>query len=276
VRAPRLPVSRLVEAFVAFNLAFLALDVWLAHEENAFRQSNEWAPVLFSALAPVLILPGVLTGVGKTAARLLGVIVGFAAIVMGIAGMMFHLESAFFQRATLRDLVYSAPFVAPLSYVGLGLLLVLNRTERESGRAFGQWVVFLACAGFFGNFALSLLDHAQNGFFSGWEWVPVVAAAYGASALLPIALGERRHGYLRFALWLMAVEAAVGVLGAYFHVARDLAARGSLHDRLVYGAPAFAPLLFADLALLATLGLLQRRRDGVGTPALTSSDFART
>ncbi|MBK7583073.1 MAG: hypothetical protein IPI67_23105 [Myxococcales bacterium] len=255
----RISLSRLVELFATFNLGFLALDVWLAHEANGFANGDEWAPVVFSATAPLLLVPGVLTGSHGTVTRLLGLIVGFGAIVVGVAGMVFHLESAFFQRETLSELVYSAPFVAPLSYVGVGLLLVLGRLEREESEAWGLWVVFLAFAGFSGNFALTLLDHAQNGFFTRTEWIGVVAAAYGAGALLPVVLGERDRPYLKLTVVIMGTEALVGAFGAYLHLARDLAAPGvTLHDRLVYGAPVFAPLLFADLALLAVLGLWHR------------------
>ncbi len=50
----------LVEWFAAGNLGFLALDVYLAHSVNEFRHPAEWVPVVFSALAPLLLLPGLL------------------------------------------------------------------------------------------------------------------------------------------------------------------------------------------------------------------------
>jgi hypothetical protein len=58
------------------------------------------------------------------------------------------------------------------------------------------------------------------------------------------------------ALAVMAAQVLVGLLGFGLHIAADLKApAASLWDRLLYGAPLFAPLLFADLALLATLAL---------------------
>ncbi len=63
----------------------------------------------------------------------------------------------------------------------------------------------------------------------------------------------------RFVRWcglVLAVEAAVGILGTWLH-ARSVAhgpAPGLEHN-ILYGAPVFAPLLFADLAALAALGL---------------------
>ena len=54
----------------------------------------------------------------------------------------------------------------------------------------------------------------------------------------------------------MAAQVVVGLLGFYLHVAANLRSpAGTLWDRFLYGAPLFAPLLFADLAMLAALGL---------------------
>lgn len=248
----------LVEVFATGNIAFLAVDIYLAHLENDFARSVEWLPVVFSVVAPLMLLPGLfggryLRGVG----RLLGYVVGIAALLVGVAGMLLHLQSAFFEIRTLKSLVYTAPFVAPLSYVGVGLLLVLNRMEGPSSPDFGAWVLFLATAGFVGNLALSLLDHAQNGFFSPAEWVPVVAAAFGL-AFFSTALLRRGASFLRLSLGVAAFEGAVGLLGFGLHLSANFAQPGvPLEDRLIYGAPVFAPLLFTDLAALAALGLWQ-------------------
>ena len=53
--------------------------------------------------------------------------VGWGSIVVGIAGALLHLDSAFFEEQTLKNLVYTAPFAAPLAYTGLGFLLLLDR-----------------------------------------------------------------------------------------------------------------------------------------------------
>ena len=48
-------------------------------------------------------------------------------MLVGLSGVIFHLESRFFYERTLRSLTYSAPFAAPLAYTGLGFLLIMNR-----------------------------------------------------------------------------------------------------------------------------------------------------
>ena len=259
-RFPWLTAERLVDVFVAANLGFLAVDVFVAHAANAFASRVEWVPVGFSIIAPLLLLPSLFRE-SLPLGRALAFLVGAASILVGGAGMVLHLESAFFERQTIAHLVYTAPFVAPLSYVGLGLLVMLNKMERAGSVSWAGWVLFLAFGGFVGNLGLSLLDHAQNGFFSAAEWTPVVAAAFGVSFLF-VSLFSRAPQMLRSCAWVMALEVLVGVLGFALHVRADLQATAvHLRDRFLFGAPAFAPLLFADLAVLAFIGLWASRLD---------------
>ncbi len=245
-----------VEAFIVSNLGFLGLDIYLAHAANAFSEQVEWLPLFFSAAAAILLLPGLLSARIRSAMRGASVAVALASIAVGVAGMLFHLESAFFASQSLRNLVYTAPFAAPLAYVGVGLLLLLTRMERAHTPAWSTWIVFLALGGFVGNLALALLDHAQNGFFSVAEWAAVAAAAFGVGFLLVAVLRPDDAPFLRACLGVLALSAAVGVLGFALHALANLRRPGaSLFERFVFGAPVFAPLLFADLALLAALGL---------------------
>src|SRR3954469_17794959 len=131
------------ELFALNNVAFLAVDIATAHAINAFAHRVEWVPVAFSvAASAVLVLAMLLGGIRPTLpgdeaegrlgarqrlARRLGLAVGWGAVAVGGAGLLFHLESQFFRDATLKNLVYSAPFVAPLSYTGVGLVLLLDR-----------------------------------------------------------------------------------------------------------------------------------------------------
>src|SRR5690625_7429714 len=76
----------------------------------------------------------IMTGTG----RWVGLTIGWASIAIGIAGLLWHLQSTFFRAATLKNLVYSAPFIAPLAYTGIGLLLLTNRTIHHRTRSWNR------------------------------------------------------------------------------------------------------------------------------------------
>ncbi|MFQ5528867.1 MAG: hypothetical protein ACE5FP_00825 [Gemmatimonadota bacterium] len=258
----------LVELFAAANLAFLVLDVFIAHSANRFDHPAEWIPLGFAGVGALAL------GVNLAAARpfrgsrqfhrgsgrRIGLVVGWGSIAIGVGGLAFHLESQFFAVLTLRSLVYSAPFVAPLAFTGVGFLLLLGRMVPHDSLAWSRWVLFLAFGGFVGNFLLSLIDHAQNGFFFLPEWIPVAAAALAVGALGTVLIVRTTDSFLRLVLWLLGFEVLVAVAGFVLHLAplRSLSS-SPLADRLVFGPPVFAPLLFADLALLAALGLAELR-----------------
>ncbi len=261
----------LIECFIVANLAFLAVDIFVAHSMNGFAHWAEWIPFTFSLMAPALLV-GCMFGAGqmrpplanantfprrsKRASRAIGILVGLFSIAVGIAGLLWHLQSQFFAEQTLRNLVYAAPFVAPLAYSGLGFLILLNRMMPSQTEEWARWVVLLALGGWIGNFTLSLTDHAQNGFFYRPEWISVVASAVAIGGLTVAFADCRNRVFLSQCLALMGIEVVVGVAGWIFHL-RAIAnsPMEQLWDRVVYSAPAFAPLLFADLAFLGAIGL---------------------
>ena len=104
-------------------------------------------------------------------------------MLIGLAGVILHLDSQFFFERTIRSLTYAAPFAAPLAYTGLGLLLIANRLVDPQSPEWAQWVLLLALGGFAGNFVFSLTDHALNGFFNPLEWLPVVSSAFAVGFL---------------------------------------------------------------------------------------------
>jgi hypothetical protein len=275
-----------LELFLLGNLAFLGVDTFIAHSYNHFGSHSlhayarwaEWVPVGFSVAAPVVLLIGILAGglmkPEQGIARAIGLFIGGCAIVVGVAGLLFHLNSQFFALRTLKSLVYTAPFAAPLSYTGLGLLLILNRCavgDRRAPRAVAEgtrsapvtelqewagWVLLLTAAGFLGNFVLSLADHATNGFFVKIEWVPVIASALAFAFLATPVLMRTGREYLWICAAVLVAQIIVGLLGFSLHLWANLhTPSASLRDQLVNGAPAFAPMLFVDLAILGILGL---------------------
>ena len=246
-----------IEAFVACNFAGLVLDIFLAHSQNHFRRETEYVPLVFSVAAAALVgaalpvrhrWPAVWRDVGH--------LVGWAAIVVGLAGVILHLDSSFFEQRTIRSLTYAAPFAAPLAYTGLGLLLLVNRLVEADSLEWAQWILLLGLGGFAGNFVFSLTDHAQNGFFNPIEWVPVVSSALAVGFLLVPFLVKVTPPYLVLCAIVLALQGAVGVAGFLLHVWADLQKPGAtLFERVLSGAPPMAPLLFPNLVLLALVAL---------------------
>ena len=253
-RSPRM----WVELFALSNLAGLAPDIFLAHSTNFFRHRTEYIPLVFSIASPILLMPAVfLLARGQLRWwRTLGYMVGWASVLIGIAGLVLHLESQFFQQWTLASLVYAAPFAAPLAYTGIGLLLIMNRMVNADGMEWPLWVIFLALGGFVGNFIFSVTDHAQNGFYHRSEWIPVCSSALAVGFMIVPLIIRVSRAFLRVCAFLMLLQAAVGLLGFGLHLRADIHGAGpTFLDRVIYGAPIFAPMLFPDLVALACIGL---------------------
>lgn len=247
------------ELFATSNLGFLAADICIAHATNNFRRWPEYIPLVVSLIAPLVLLAGVWLRWHKKREGLWlrgGQMVGWTSVVTGLAGVLWHLESSFFLDRTLRSLTYAAPFAAPLAYTGLGFLLLMNRAVRAQSAQWAQWIIFLALGGFFGNFVLSLTDHAGNGFFVKTEWIPVASSALATGFLSILLLQRATRKFLEACVGVMFLQAAVGVLGFWFHLQANLREPGSsLWEKMVNGAPPFAPLLFPNLVILAWIGI---------------------
>jgi hypothetical protein len=247
-----------LEMFATANLAFLTFDIYLAHSVNQFRNRAEYIPLIFSAIASIILIAALVLRDRTLTWKVLGHIAGWASVVIGLVGVILHLESHFFYERTLRSLTYSAPFAAPLAYTGLGLLLIMNRMVAPETQEWAQWVLVLALGGFVGNFVFSLADHAENGFFNRLEWVPVIASALAIGFLIvPLLLRVSRR-YLRLCAVVLLLEAAVGIWGFVLHAASNLLGP-SVHawNNFIYGAPPLAPLLFPNLTVLGLIALLQ-------------------
>ena len=269
----------LLELFVAANLAILAGDIVLAHSVNHFRNPAEYIPLYFSAAAPVLLLLVDLLRwrFGFLAAwRDVGSLVGGLSVLVGLGGVLYHLQSSFFLQHTLASLTYAAPFAAPLAYTGLGFLLLVNRMVPQHSQEWARWVVLLATGGFFGNFVLCLTDHATNGFFLKTEWIPVVSSALATGFLIvPIVMPVTRR-FLDLCLAMLGIQALVGLLGFWYHLHMNLMEPGtSLFEKSVNGAPPMAPLLFPNLVGLTLIGLWELAAHLPAESATNVSFFGR-
>ena len=248
-----------VELFVTANLAVLAADIYIAHSANQFRRPAEYIPLYFSIGAPLVL--GCLialrwVGHFHAAWQDVGYLIGWLSVLVGLGGVLYHMESSFFLDRTLKSLTYAAPFAAPLAYAGLGFLLLMNRMVAARSVEWARWVILLALGGFFGNFVLSLTDHASNGFFVRTEWIPVISSAFATGFLIVPFLVPVSRRFLDICLLILFAQAFVGVLGFWFHMRANLVEPGhNLFDKLVNGAPPMAPLLFPNLVGLALIGI---------------------
>lgn len=240
--------QRVLEYFVLLNISFLAIDIYIAHSINAFAHWAEWIPFYFSVVAPFVLL------IGRRGV-MAGYMVGYGCIAVGILGFLFHLESQFFAFYTIKSLVYTAPFVAPLAYAGIGFLLVMNRMVSFESPEWSRWVLFLAMGGILGNFVLALCDHAQNGFYSAWEWAPVYISALAVGFVVMAMTKSPTHAFLRICCSVLAMSVAIGVIGFGLHFEANWHASSTMTDNFLYGAPILTPLLLPNLAILAGIGI---------------------
>ncbi len=252
-----------VEAFAILNIGFLTFDIFLAHSVNRFREPAEYIPLFFSASAPVVLLVALYFRQRRPVVwKVLGQVVGWAAILVGLTGVILHLDSHFFYERTIRSLTYSAPFAAPLAYTGLGFLLVMNRMVAYEAAEWALWVLLMTLGGFIGNFVFSLADHAANGFFFKLEWVPVGASALAVGFLAVPLLTRVSRVFIDACAAVLVLEAGVGLWGFFLHTSANLQGP-SIHgfENFVYGAPPMAPLLFPNLMVLGIIALWQLRNN---------------
>ena len=252
-----------IEAFAILNIGFLTFDIFLAHSVNQFRNPAEYVPFFFSASAPVVLIVALWFRNGRPGIwKFLGYVVGWLAIVIGLTGVILHLQSQFFYERTLRSLTYSAPFAAPLAYTGLGFLLIMNRMVDSESIEWARWVLLFTLGGFVGNFTFSVADHAQNGFFFPLEWVPVAASALAIGFLAVPLIMQVSRVFIELCAALLLLEAAVGLWGFVLHTDANLHGP-SVHafDNFVNGAPPMAPLLFPNLMVLGIIALWQLRNN---------------
>jgi hypothetical protein len=251
----------LVEAFCLVNIGFMTIDIYLAHSINEFRREAEYIPLFFSATAPILLLIGlVLRRRWKAVWVDLGYLVGWGSILVGLTGVILHLDSSFFYERTIKSLTYSAPFAAPLAYTGLGFLIVMNRMVQSDSVEWAQWVLFMTLGGFFGNFVISLVDHAENGFFYPLEWVSVGAAAVAVGFLVTPLLMQVSRGFLSLCIGVLLGEMGVGAWGFFLHTQSNLHGPSvQPFKNFIYGAAPLAPLLFPNLAALGLIALWRLR-----------------
>jgi hypothetical protein len=194
----------LLELFLICNLFFLTFDILIAHAMNKFSHLAEYIPLHFSLFSSVLLFTlFVFKNKYENMSLKISIFIGYISILIGMLGLYYHLDSHLLREFTLKNMVYTAPLVAPLSYTGIGIVLVINSLYDSKNEEWYKTILFCAWTGFLGNFILSVADHAQNGFFHLTEWIPVIASAISVGVFFPLFI------YRPTKVWLISCNATL-------------------------------------------------------------------
>lgn len=279
----RIPVTRdqAILLLAAVNELVLGVDTYLAHSITGTLKPGEWIPVIFGVFAGLaLLVAGLIALRKRPLANSIATLIFLASIVVGVWGSYFHLRRALLpdalagQQITTFLLVYGPPLLGPITFALIGILGISAAWEEEpleSGqvRLLGNLRIrmplsktrayFLMTALFILVTVLSsVLDHARTNFANPWLWLPTVIGVF--ATLVTTAMGAYDHLERKDLLTYIAAMillALVGLLGAFFHIQFNLTGQGAiLQERFIHGAPLLAPLLYANMALLGLLVLL--------------------
>ena len=251
-----------VEVFAILNVGFLTFDIYLAHSVNQFRNQAEYIPLFFSATAPLLLIVALAVRYRWPAVwKDLGYLVGWIAVLVGLTGVILHLESHFFYERTLRSLTYSAPFAAPLAYTGLGFLLIMNRMVDSESIEWAQWVLLLDAGRLYRKFYLQPCRSCRQRIFQS-AGVGACRCQRHRGRLSSRAAPDARLSCLRRSVRADSCCSKRESDSGASSCTPPANLRGpSVHafDNFIYGAPPMAPLLFPNLMLLGIIALWQLR-----------------
>jgi hypothetical protein len=268
-----LPIERdrLMLLMVAFNLGFTVFDIYLAHGMSSVQTIYMLIPLI---CLPIGFVPAVWIALTDTRrpliiwAHLLGMV---ACGTIGAVGFAFHLRTVVLPGGEFvwGWVVFSAPVLAPLALSGIATLGIIAALEEPTRRHFllpgftvftvgltkrRLYFLFIAI-GLSAATLSAAIEHAQGGYVNWTEWVPVVLGGACAGAALGYTTRrDPKRGEMVSVLLIGGMAVLLGILGFTFHASFDLGDSGTINvERLIHGAPLFAPMLFADLGLLVLI-----------------------
>jgi len=126
-------LGRVMTALLLSGYLFLAIEIRYEHRDVVHRHHNAWipwTPIVFSVLAVLAGIPGVLVWEGVVR-KLLQVIFSIS-FVVGLLGVWFHthghpfealevLEAWYLPSDQINENLSNPPALAPLAFCGIGL-----------------------------------------------------------------------------------------------------------------------------------------------------------
>lgn len=287
-RLERLPFSRdqLMLLMAAINELFLSVDIFLAHSASGQITRSEWIPIVFGAVAGLLLLlSGVIAFRSRPTAVILANLVFLGSIVVGLLGIYFHLSRTLLLTTPGQEpvgaLVWAPPFLGPLFFALVGVLGISAAWAEEpvnSGRLtllggrclqmpYSKTRAYFLIVSIFVLAALisSVLDHSRFNLDNGWVWLPIIAGLFGVATCLSLGfIQEPKRADLTIYAVSMTLLIVIGTVGFLLHLNTSLVPRGIfVVERFVRGSPLLAPLLFANVGLLGLIVLFDpRERSG--------------
>lgn len=295
----RIPLTRdqLMMLMVAMNLAFLGLDIFLAHGMNGTIRPNEMIPIVFGPLAGlVLLLAGLISLRRRTAAIWLAFAVLAVSAVIGLLGAYFHVARAIppsgpgTPTLALTLLVFAPPVIGPLTFslvAVLGVIAAVLEDPVDSGRMVipgvvswrvpfsktRQYAIWVGL-GILATLLSSVLDHGRFNFENLWVWLPTVVGVFATVATITYgAIAQPSRGDTAVLIAAQLGLILVGVIGFALHIESGLTTGNAVvPERFLRGAPFMAPLLFADMGTLGLVMLypFRGRREISNSPESTS------
>ena len=283
IRRLRIPLSRdqLFMLIAAFNELMLAVEIYLAHSISGTIVFNEWIPIIFGPIAAFLLgVAGLISLRNRLLAVWIAVPTLLVSIGIGLLGVFFHLNRAFRpfasagERINVPLAIWAPPLLGPLTFalVGLiGLSAIWRETPVDSGTlsltgnyrlqlpySKTRGYLFLVSMGMLATLISSVLDHARTNFSNPWLWVPTAAGILGVVVSLGIGVIDKPgKGDIWVYFISMIVIIIVAVTGMVLHILTNLSVDNTIvGERFIRGAPILAPLLFADIASLGIVVLL--------------------
>ena len=267
-------------------------DVASEHYRGSYNQKIMWTPVILSG---AMTVAGVWGAFSRWAARTVLRWTSIVTLIDGVVGFGFHIRGIKRKRGgwllPMANIIMGPPIFAPLLFGVAAYLGVVAsylrpeeapvidprtkaarlrdrilrrpppawRVELREGRFQKHLAVVTMLSTFFSGFE-ALYSHYKTNFKYTAQWTPIIM-----TPLLIGAAGASIKSPRVARTWLPGISLLAmlnGSVGFFYHLRGVLRRPGGLRQlpyNLIYGPPAFAPLLFAACGFYGVLASLMRR-----------------